>query len=378
MKKLIIIGQAHPIRGGIASFNERLALECIEQGIQTSIYTFSYQYPGFLFPGKTQYTTEPLNKPLDIKVCINSINPLKWISVGKQLQKENADVIVFAYWLPLMGPALGTIARIAKRNSTTKIICIAHNAIPHEKRPGDNAFTYYFASAMDAFIALSTKVKNDLATFTHKSIVQTVHPLFDHFGSIIPVAQARKQLGIHPDQKIILFFGFIRKYKGLDILIEAIHILKQQAALENIKLMIAGEFYDDEQIYQQQIDAAGIREDLIINADFIAEDQVKFYLCAADFVIQPYRNATQSGVTPLAYHFEKPMLVTNVGGLPDLVPDGKAGLVCEPHAEDIAKHILRLYQLGTDYFLPGLRYEKQKYSWNILVNTIKQLAQENL
>ena len=374
MQKVIIIGQAHPIRGGIASFNERLATEFQQQGFDTTIYTFSFQYPGFMFPGKTQYTKEPLTKNLNIKVCINSINPLNWIKIGYELKNLRPDIIVVAYWLPLMGPSLGSILRLAK-NKHTKIICIAHNAIPHEKRMGDKQFTQYFIKPVDAFISLSQKVTKDLRTFTQKPLLQTVHPLFDHFGDQVNKAEARQHLGLNKEGRIILFFGFIRNYKGLDLLLEAMKILKNQSKdLPAIQLLIAGEFYEDEQPYQQQIDQLGIRSQLIIHADFIPEDEVKYYLSAADFVIQPYRNATQSGVTPLAYHFEKPMLVTNVGGLPDLVPNGKAGLVCEPNAIDIASNILKLYELGEDYFLPHLREEKKKHSWSILVDYIKELA----
>ncbi len=380
MKKVVIIGQAHPIRGGIASFNERLATEFQQQGFDTTIYTFSYQYPAFMFPGKTQYSKEPLTKKLNIKVCINSINPFNWIKIGYELKNLRPDIIVVAYWLPLMGPALGAILRLAKKNKHTKIICIAHNAIPHEKRVGDKQFTQYFIKPVDAFISLSEKVTSDLRTFTQKPLLQTVHPLFDHFGDQINKAEARQHLGLNMHDNIILFFGFIRKYKGLDLLLEAMKILTKHPIpnpqFQIPKLLIAGEFYEDEQPYQQLIDKLGIRSHLIIKADFIPENEVKYYLSAADFVIQPYRNATQSGVTPLAYHFEKPMLVTNVGGLPHLVPNGKAGLVCEPNPADIAAHIRMLYELGEDYFLPHLREEKKKYSWGILVDCIKELSKQ--
>jgi len=375
MQKVIVIGPAHPLRGGLATFDQRLAKEFNDQGDHCTIYSFSLQYPSFLFPGKTQYSNEP--PPADVKIysVINSVNPFNWIKIGNRLKKEEADLIVVRYWLPFMGPALGTILRRVRRNRHTKIICIADNVIPHEHRPGDGQFTKYFLKTCHGFVTMSTKVMEDLKKFQpDKPAAVVQHPLYDNFGEPIPKSDAREKLGIDKEEKLILFFGFIRKYKGLDILLEAMERLKHIAHGNTIKLLIAGEFYEDEKPYLEQIDRLGIRNSLILRTDFIPDSEVKYYLCAADAVIQPYRNATQSGVTPLAYHFEKPMIVTNVGGLPSLVPDGKSGLVAEPVAQSIADAILRFYQLGENYFLPHLRNEKQKLSWANLVHTIKNLS----
>jgi glycosyltransferase involved in cell wall biosynthesis len=378
MQKIIIIGPAHPLRGGLATFDQRLAKEFKSNGDDCSIYSFSLQYPSFLFPGKTQYSNEPAPKDLKILSVINSINPLNWIKIGNRIRKERPDIIVVRYWLPSMGPALGTILKKVRKNKHTKVVCIADNIIPHEHRPGDNAFTKYFLRRCDAFITMSEKVMNDLRKFvpTEKPAKLVQHPLYDNFGEIIPKTEAREKLKLKPDELIILFFGFIRRYKGLDILLDAMKILKESSKLQisNLKLLVAGEFYEDEKPYVEQINRLGINDDVILRTDFIPDSEVKYYLCAADAVIQPYRNATQSGVTPLAYYFEKPMIVTNVGGLPSLVPNEKTGLVTEPTAQSIANAILRFYQLGEDYFLPHLRSEKQKYSWSNLVKAIKELA----
>jgi glycosyltransferase involved in cell wall biosynthesis len=373
MSKVIIIGPAHPLRGGLATFNQRLAKEFIQSGHDCSIYSFSLQYPDFIFPGTTQYTTEPAPEGLTIHTVINSINPLNWIKVGNRLKKEKPDIIVVRFWLPLMGPALGTILRKVRKNKHTKIVCIADNVIPHEKRPGDKPFTKYFLKACDAFITMSEKVLSDLRIFEKEKPAQLVqHPLYDNFGEIISKAEARKKLIINNEELIILFFGFIRKYKGLDLLLEA--MADERIKKSGIKLLIAGEFYEDAKQYHEQIEKLGIKDQLILKTDFIPDSEVKYYLCAADAVIQPYRNATQSGVTPLAYHFEKPMVVTNVGGLPSLVPDGKVGIVAEPNPQAIADGILKFYQLGEDYFIPHLRNEKQKYSWANLMSAIEELA----
>lgn len=373
-KKVIIIGPAHPLRGGLASFDERLARQFQQEGFETTIYTFALQYPKFLFPGTTQYSSEPAPTDISIKVCINSVNPLNWLKVGNELKKIKPDLIVVRYWLPFMGPCLGTILRQVKKNHHTKVVCIADNVIPHEKRFGDTAFTKYFLKPIDAFITMSEKVLNDLRLFTQKPAQQIVHPLYDNFGEPITKQEARSYLDLPEQENVILFFGFIRKYKGLDILLEAISLLNRKHSNLNIKLLIAGEFYEDRKQYDDQIVQLNIQHSLILKTDFIADSEVKYYLSAADFVIQPYRNATQSGVTPLAYHFNKPMLVTNVGGLPNLVPDKKVGLVAEPNAQSIAEKIEELYALGENFFLPHLQEEKKKYTWNVLTNTIQQLA----
>lgn len=377
MSKIVIVGPAYPLRGGgLATFNERLARAFMAEGDEVIIYTFSLQYPGFLFPGTTQYSTSPPPLDLKIKVLINSINPINWILTGNRLKKEKAGLIIVRYWLPFMGPALGTILRIARKNRSTKIVCIADNIIPHESRPGDTWFTRYFVKPVDAFITMSDKVMNDLRQFTSKPALKVVHPLYDNFGDKLPVDSARKFLGIGKEEKIILFFGFIRKYKGLDLLLEAMEIIKKENVLPDLKLLIAGDFYEDRKLYDDLIEQLQLRDRLILKTGFIADEEVKYYLSAADFVIQPYRSATQSGVTPLAYHFEKPMLVTNVGSLPDFVPDGKAGVVCEPNPKSIATGIKRLYNLGVDHFINGIRDEKKKYSWKNLVEGIKKLGEE--
>jgi len=373
--KVIIIGPAHPLRGGLASFNERLARAFQDQGNQVSIYTFSLQYPGFIFPGTTQYSSDPAPEDLKINVCINSVSPLNWLVVGNRLKNENADLIVVRYWLPLMGPCLGTILRKVKKNHHTKVVCIADNIIPHEKRFGDRSFTKYFVKPVDAFITMSEKVLSDLRLFEKDKPAKAVlHPLYDNFGEKITKEEARQYLGIANEEKLLLFFGFIRKYKGLDILLDAMKLLQNNLAASHIKLLIAGEFYEDRKPYDEQIENLGIKDQLILRTNFIADSEVKYYLCAADVVVQPYRNATQSGVTPLTYHFEKPMIVTNVGGLPSLVPDNKVGLVAEPDAASIAQKIMEYFDKGEDYFLPNIIEEKKKLSWINLTDTIFEVA----
>ncbi|MBL7734867.1 MAG: glycosyltransferase [Chitinophagaceae bacterium] len=378
MKRVIIIGPAYPLRGGLAAFDQRLAKQFGEEGFDCSIYSFSLQYPSFLFPGATQFSSDPPPSGLEIHSVINSINPFNWLKIGNRLKKLNPDIIVVRYWLPFMGPALGTILRRAKKNSHTKIVAITDNIIPHEKRPGDKLFTRYFLRSCDAFITMSEKVMNDLRKFEPaKPARQVLHPLYDNFGDAVSMAEARERLGIAPDKKIILFFGFIRKYKGLDLLLEAMKIAKDKAAARSEEppvLLVAGEFYEDEKEYAEKIKALGISDILIMKTAFIPDSEVRYYLSAANVVAQPYRNATQSGVTPLAYHFEKPMIVTNVGSLPAMAPHKKAGIVCEPAPAAIAAAIEEYFQLGENYFIPHLRSEKEKYSWSKLVEALVEQA----
>jgi len=374
--KIAIIGPAHPLRGGLASYNERLAKQFIDEGNEVTIYTFSLQYPSFIFPGTTQYSTESKPSNLTINVCINSINPFNWIKVGNNLKNEKPDLVIVRYWLPFMGPCLGFILRQIKKNKQTKIVCIADNIIPHEKRFGDKAFTKYFVQPVDAFITMSDKVMTDLKLFAPTKPTQLVaHPLYDNFGEKVSKEEARLKLGIKNEELILLFFGFIRKYKGLDLLLNAMKIIKNSNFnIQNSKLLIAGEFYEDRKAYDEQIEKLDLQESLILHTDFIPDSEVKYYLCAADVVVQPYKNATQSGVTPLAYHFEKPMIVTNVGGLPSLVPNNKVGLIAEPNAESIAEKIIDYFTKGEAYFLPHLIEEKKKFTWSKMTASIKQIA----
>ncbi len=371
--KITIIGPAYPLRGGLATFNHRLAQEFITLGHECNIWSYSLQYPTFLFPGKTQYSDDAPPKDLNIFTKINSISPFNWIFVGNTLRKQQPDIVIVRYWLPFMGPALGTILRLIKRNKKIKIICIADNIIPHEKRIGDKIFTQYFLKPCDAFITMSQKVMDDLKKFkTNKDALIVEHPLYDNFGKIVAKEDARKYLNLPINDKFILFFGFIRNYKGLDLLISAMNELKKKDVA--IKLIIAGEFYEDASPYLQQINKFELEENILLHTHFINDNEVKYYLSAADCIVQPYKNATQSGVTPLAYYFEKPMIVTNVGGLPALVPNEKCGIVVESNPTDIAFGIEQFYKIGEAHFLPYIKEQKEKFSWKNIVHSVVSLA----
>lgn len=369
-KRVFIIGPAHPLRGGLATFNQRFAEEFLNQGYDAEIYNYKLQYPGIFFPGKSQYTDEPAPERVIIRTIINSVNPFNWIKVGRQIRREMPDIIIFRYWMPFFAPCIGTIARIVRMNRVTRILAIADNVIPHEKRPGDSLLTKYFVSSMHGFITMSEAVKEQLQTFTSKKpILYNPHPLYDNFGEPLEKIDAKLELGLNTDTDYILFFGFIRAYKGLDILLEAFS--DQRLVEKNIKLLVVGEFYDDEEKYYRIVKANNLSERVVFVKDFVPDSRVKYYFSASEIVAQPYKDATQSGVTQIAYHFNKPMVVTNVGALPEMVPDGKVGYVAEVSAEAVADALLRYFNHpAKDTFVRNIIEEKRKYSWDVFLEKI--------
>lgn len=370
--KCIVLGTAYPYRGGLATFNERLVTEFVQQGHDASIITFTVQYPSFLFPGKSQYSNSASPAGLQILRKVNSINPFNWWQTGNYIRKQKPDILIIKYWLPFMAPCFGTIARIAKKNGVTKVICIADNIIPHEPKFYDNTFTGYFIKQMDAFVVMSKTVLADLASFNRTKLrATTPHPLFDNFGENIAKTEACNYLHLNADRKYILFFGFIRDYKGLDILLNAFRELHLEDA--DVDLIIAGEFYTDKQPYLELITES--METRVHWFDrFIEDDEVKYFFCAADLVVQPYKHATQSGVTQIAYHFEIPMIVTNVGGLAEMVPDGEAGYVVTPDAKAIATAIRKYFSEGKyNLFINNMQEEKKRFGWNRMVDVLMEL-----
>ncbi len=376
MLKIIILGSAFPLRGGgLATFNERLARAFMDAGHQVTIYTFSLQYPKLLFPGKSQYSDEEKPDDLDIRIKVNSINPLNWQKVGKELKQMKPDVLLIRYWLPFMAPCLGRIAAITKKNKHTRVVAIADNIIPHEKRPCDKLLTRYFVRKPDAFICMTKQVRSDLESFSvpGKKIGLYHHPLYDNFGDPLSKADAREKLSIPLNEKIILFFGFIREYKGLDLLIRALGDERLKGL--NLKLLVAGEFYVKPDSYHALAREMKVTDRIYWHTDFIPNDLVRTYFCAVDLVAQPYKHATQSGVTQVAYHFEKPMLVTRVGGLPEMVKHNEAGYVVPPDPPEIAASIEDFFRNDrSEEMVMSVKQEKKRFSWEQFVKGIIKVA----
>ena len=372
--KIVIVGTSYPYRGGIAAFTDRLATEFVKKGIDIEVVTFKLQYPSFLFPGKTQYSDAKAPAGFYIERKINSISPLNWIKVGKEIRKKNPDIVIFTYWMSFFAPCFGKIARVIKRRCNARCIGLIHNMIPHEKSVLDKMFAPYFVKAMDGFVALSQSVLDDVASLDKqgKPKCMVPHPLYDHYGEIMKRNEALKHLDLDPNYRYCLFFGLVRAYKGLDLLIDA--FADERLRKNDVKLIVAGEFYDDEKPYLEQIKKHNLEDFIIIENQYISDDNVKYYFNVADIVIQPYKSATQSGVTQIAYHFEKPMLVTNVGGLGEIIPDGKVGYVVEPKPSSIADALVDFFENGRfDAFVEGVRDEKQKYQWSNMTAAIKKL-----
>ena len=370
-KKIILLGTTWPFRsGGISTFNERLTKALIDNGDEVINYTFSLQYPSFLFPGKTQFSDQPAPEGLDIRIKVNSVNPFNWLSVGREIKKIEPDLLLIRYWIPFMAPCLGTIARIAGKNAHTRVIAIADNIIPHEKHIGDNLLTRYFTKSCHGFVTMSRSVLNDLKRFRPNApMVYTPHPLYDIFGKIVSREKALKRLSLSADFRYLLFFGFIRDYKGLDWLLEAFGDEKLRAF--PVKLIVAGEFYTSSDKYLKIINEKKLNDHVILRTDFIADQDVANYFGAADMVVQPYKSATQSGVTQIAFHYNKPMLVTNVGGLGEIIPHGKVGYVVKPGPEAITDAIFDFYSNNQrDFFTSNVIAEKEKFSWGAMVETI--------
>ncbi len=373
-KKIIIVGPAFPLRGGIANFNEALCRALNKSGYDCKIISFSFQYPKILFPGKTQFDTGKGPDDIVIETKINSVNLFNWLKVANYIKQQLPELVIFRYWLPFMAPCLGTIAKRIKKGTNIKTIAITDNVIPHENRTGDEALTRYFVKQMDGFIAMSKSVMNDLSEFTaNDKKVFLPHPIYDIFGDMVEKQKALKHLKLLENDKYILFFGFIRRYKGLDLLLEA--MADERIKELGVKLIVAGEYYEDAKPYEEIIKKHKLEKSVILRTNYIPAEEVKYYFSACDMVVQPYRRATQSGVTQIAYHFEKPMLVTNVGGLPEIVPHNLVGYVSEINPNSIANFIVEFYvHHREEVFIAHISKEKERFSWSAFVQGMEGLA----
>lgn len=369
------MGPAYPYRGGISAIMERLAKVFGSRGDDVDIKTFTVQYPSLLFPGRSQYRDGGVPEGLKIVRCVNTVNPLNWHKVGRLIRRESPDFVLMKYWTPFMAPCFGTIAAVARRNRRTKFLVQLDNVIPHERRWFDGMLTRYFVRNMDGFIYMSEQVGRELSEFdTVKPRLYSPHPMFDHFGERLTKDEACKRLGLNPEVGYVMFFGLVRDYKGLDLLLDAWAQMKRNGTACGRRLIVAGEFYADAAKYREQIERAGLTDDVVLHDWFIPDDDVKLYFSLADLLVLPYRSATQSGVTQIAYHFEVPMVVTDVGGLPEIVPDGTVGYVASTTPESIALEIERFYtDHNGDRLRENFAEEKRRFSWESTADRIEEL-----
>ena len=370
---IIIVGPAYPIRGGLSVIDEAMCRAFNTAGHQASIVTFKLQYPGILFPGKTQLSDGPPPEGLDIHVWMNSVNPVNWINVARKINKLNPDLLIFRQWIPFMAPCFGTIARFL--NKKIKVYTVVDNLYPHEKRPLDKILTNYFLKTCDGFITFSKTVKTQLEELEFNNIVFTPHPIDDNLGEKVSKVIAADYLGVDSKLKYVLFFGLIRKYKGLDLLLRS---FAHPGIRElDLKLLVVGEFYDDPETYLKIIKEHDLSETVTVINEFVPVSDIKYYFSLADLVAQTYHTATQSGITQIAYNFNCPMLVTNVGGLSEYVPHGKVGYVVQKDTDKIAEAIIDFFGNKREKeFMRNVEGEKKRFGWDIFVNELLLLHEK--
>lgn len=368
--KITIVGPAHPYRGGLAAIMETMAREYSSRGHQVEILTFTLQYPGFLFPGKSQTVDTPPPGDLSIERAVSTIDPLSWIRVGRRLRRQRPDIVLMKYWTPFMAPCFGTIARIARKNGHTKVLCQIDNVEPHERHLVDKPLNRYFLNSVDGFVFMSEQVHRELAAYTSAPALFSPHPMFENFGTRVDRDEACRELGLDPSDRYALFFGLIRDYKGLDTLLEAWSRFRRKGH----KLIVAGEFYASREKYIELIQRERLEDDVILHDFFVADDRVRFYFSATDCVVLPYKSATQSGVTQIAYNFCTPMIVTDVGGLSEIVPDAEVGYVCPPTVDGVYDSLCRIYEGDTlDRFARRIATERRRFSWAAMCDRIEEL-----
>lgn len=365
--KIAFLSPFYPFRGGIAQFGDSLYL-ALAKNNEVKAFTFTRQYPSVLFPGKTQYVSkDDLNRNIPVNRILDSINPISWNKTAKEIIKYSPDVVLISYWMPFFAPAFGKIAAKLRKKGI-KVIALLHNVIAHENRFGDKALTKYFFNKCDGFVLLNKNSEKDLLDLKPdaKYIIQT-HPLYDHYGNKIDTAEARKKLNIPGDKKVILFFGFIRDYKGLDLLIESMKNLNDKHLL-----LIAGEVYGDFKKYDELIDKLNVRNKISLHVRYIPETEIPLFFSAADVCLLPYRTATQSGIVGIAYHFDLPVIVANVGGLAEMVEENKTGLIIhEPSPMMIPEKIRQYFDtVSTRNYVSNIEAYKQTHSWKALAEKV--------
>lgn len=376
--KITFLGPAYPYRGGLATIIERLARVFQVRGNEVDIKTFSLQYPRLLFPGKSQFRTGEAPERLAISREVSTINPLTWWRVGRKLRREAPEVVVLKYWTPLMAPCFGTICRLARRNGKTKVVVHLDNITPHEPHFYDRPLNRYFLRSCDGFIYMSQAVLDDLRTYRPDApALFSPHPLFDNYGAKVPREEACARLGLDANEGYVMFFGYVRDYKGLDVLLDAWALLKAEGKTVGRKLLVVGEVYGSDEKYRQQIERLGLAEDVVMHNEFVPDGEVAEWFSVADMVALPYKSATQSGVTQVAYAFGVPMVVTNVGGLAEMVEDDVVGVLAEVSARSVADAIARCYEGDNlERYRAGVVRNSERFSWNATADRIEELLKE--
>ena len=371
--KIVLVGPAFPYRGGIANFVAATFRHLRSCGHEVLVVNFSRQYPDFLFPGKTQY--EESQQALPSVRVLDSIWPPSWAKASRVIRHFDPDLVVYNHWMPFFAPAYGVVAATLRMHKTLRQICVCHNVTPHEKRPGDRLLNRFFLRQMDGHIVLSRAVENDLRRLQPKAQIKRVlHPVAESFSGLTNRDEAKKRLNIPANKTVLLFFGYIRRYKGLDILLKAMpQVLAKNA---DAFLLVVGEFYEPRAQFDALVRNGKLEGTLQILDRFVPNDEVGLYFSAADVVVMPYRSATQSGIIPIAYQFAKPVITTRVGGLADFVEEGKTGFLVPPENPEALTASIETFLRKKESipFEENIRLFRNKFSWEKLVDAIESFG----
>lgn len=371
--KIVILGLAYPYRGGISDTNESLYNALQKKGHEVELINFSKLYPDFIFPGTSQFHQDlDISKAKQHKRLLNSINPFSWYNTAKEIKKIEPDLILVRFWLPFLAIPLGTVLQMC--GAKAKKIMICDNLYPHEARFGDDFLIKYMIQTVDACMTLSRNTMNEFRGISKKKVDFFPHPINDDLGEKSTKEMACAKLGLDKSKDYFLHFGLIRKYKGLDLTIKSFAEYKNKGGKAN--LIIAGEFYDEEQPYLDLITQLGIENEVVLHNFFIPKQDIKHYFSAADLLMQTYTSASQSGVSQMAYHFDLPLLVTNVGGLPEMVAHGESGFVVEKNYNEIAMALLTYTEKNKQDFVAFIQKTKHKYSWLAFVKKLEGMYHE--
>lgn len=371
---IVLVGPAYPFRGGIAHYLALLYVALKEKGHRVSVLSLIKQYPKLLFPGKSQEEPGGAAAKVEATRMLSPMGPLTWVRTAMEIRRRRADLVIFKYWMPFFAISYCVICLLTRSWTRAKILYICHNIVPHEKKPGDLLLTKLALRFVDYFLVMSDAVQADVLRFRPDAVFRQVpHPVYDFFSRGAfdrEASQAKLDLR---EERVILFFGYIRAYKGLMYLIDAMPEILDRM---DLRLLVVGEFYDDPAPYMDRIERLGIGEKVTVVDSYVPNEEVGTYFSAADVVVLPYVSATQSGIVQIAYAFDTPVIITEVGGLPEVVLDGKTGLVVPPEdSHRLAQAILRFYDEELAKSLSvGVRTEKRRYSWDRLVQEIEALA----
>ncbi len=369
------VGPAYPYRGGIAYFNARLYLALRERGHQVLAVNFTRQYPNVLFPGTTQKEKSRLAPQIPSEQLLDSIGPLSWWRTARRLTRWQPDAVVFHHWMPFFAPSYGSVSRLLRRWSAARIVWICHNITPHERQPGGNLLSRFGLRSAHAFVVMSKPVEEDLLRFRPDAVYRVVpHPAYEPVGQVSKI-EARRRLGLDPETPVLLFFGYVRPYKGLNILLQALREARKSVP---VQLVVAGEFYEPLSVYEQQARELGLEKVVHFHNRYVPNEEVPVFFGAADVVVLPYLSATQSGIVPMAYAYGIPVVTTTVGGLPEVVEDGKTGLLVPPgNAQALAEAVVRFYRdEDRARWRKAVEEKRRQLSWDRVAQAVEELVRQ--